>query len=300
MTITLDTKRLEIVFGTIFKAYGEQTHLFAFPENRAEQHAPQLINRPKHVSVGDERHLYWLALTAMSDSMTHSGLLYKNSARMFSRNPSLYEVGRIPTLRRTRELFKRYGIALPHKQAVFFRERKRHLDLLFAGNPLNIYRDVSTIEQLLPQLRALGRSTGVSNVFPGAKGKILTLLAMYLSEAAGLQFKDLVAADLWVQRLANTTDALVGDGVIMNERLERMLRPEISRIYHQSVPVSGLANATWLLGNRLCSKCHKEDVRALCPIYDLCNGPSRSMRDKNNRQTGKVQRPYTKLKKCTY
>ena len=278
-------------FGTIFQAYQNKTHLFAL--HRAENTAPQIINIPRSISHGSVEHIYWYALVGMSDTRTTSATLYPRFARMFSDNPSLFQVGTFPKPSELLLLFKKYQIALPRKQIKLFIERKHHLDVIFGGDPLAIYEGIQTIDELIARNTVLAREYGVrrNNLFPGAKRKVFTLLAMFLSEIVpGFTFKELVPIDVWVQSITNSIGALSGFDLINIIDLEQSIRPHMVRVFEPFKGEFGVASATWILGNKGCSNCHRIDMSALCPVYDNCRGPYLRMRHPgSNKLYGKVQ-----------
>ncbi|MCF7843972.1 hypothetical protein K9M47_03700 [Candidatus Gracilibacteria bacterium] len=299
--ININRRRFGIIFRSIFNAYLLRSHGFAL--YNAENSAPQVINKPKCVEIGDQRHLYWFTLVGMSDTRTTSSTLYPRFAEMFDRNPTLFKIGYIPTEKRVTELFRKYRIALPVKQIKFFIERKRHLDLIFNGNPLEIYSDVKTIDELMLKLNHLKKKNGIKNIFPGAKRKVFTLLAMFLSEFAEFDFEEVVPVDVWVQSIANSTHALSGEGVIDINKLEQMIRPVLVKVFKNFKHHHGAASATWILGNKFCSNCHRTDVSNNCPVFKLCDGPSLRMRHpESDKHYGRIERPFNprgKFRKIT-
>lgn len=275
----------------IFEAYQEKSHGFAL--YNAENSAPQVINKPENVNFGDVKHLYWFTLVAMSDTRTTSTTLYPRFAKMFERNQSLFRIGYVPTQWRMSQLFKQYQIALPQKQIKFFIERKRHLDLYFGGDPLQIYDGIKTIDALMEKLKGVGRQNHIRNIFPGAKRKVFTLLAMFLAEFADFNFEEIVPVDVWVQSIANSTNALQGRGIIDINSLEQMIRPVLVGVFNPYRHHKGISSATWILGNKFCSNCHRSDVSKSCPVYTLCEGPSLRMRHpESGKHYGRVERPF--------
>ena len=275
--VTVDQKRFKEIFREIFLAYSNRSGIFE--TRRAENFGPQKIYIPKGVSVGSIDHIYWIALVALSDKRTNSAFLYKRFAEMFSRNPSLFKRRVYPSVRRMTQLFEQYEIALPRKEIPFFLERKRHLDMFFDGDPVKIYEGVSNINELMKKLKYLGKQHGIKLMFPGAKEKIFSLLAMFLHELVTFEFADVVPIDTWVLSIAISTRAIKGTGRIKDRELERMLRPLMSSLYQEFRQLHGTSNATWILGNVLCARCSDQCAQLKCPVYDKCKGPSRWERD---------------------
>lgn len=265
------------VFGLIFEEYKRGGGMFA--DHSAAAVGPQRIYQPKCVERGSRDHLYWLALVAFSDKRTNSTVLYRNFARMFERNKTLFERGRYPSLRRMTELFRKYQIALPVMEIAFFIERKRHLDELFDGDPLRLYVGSKDSVSLMKNLRHIARQNGIQNIFPGAKAKIFSLLAMFLREFQELDFSDVVPVDVWVQSIAASTGVLVGSGHIVSQTLERRLRPLLAEAFVAHRSVEGAANATWIVGKFGCTHCHRLSMKDRCPVYELCQGPFERMRN---------------------
>jgi len=288
--IQIDKKRLKEIFRLIFNAYANKTGIFA--TLRAENLGPQNVFRPQGVTIGDKDHLYWLTLVALSDKRTNSPILYRNFARMFHRNKSLFKRGVYPSLARMTNLFRAYKIALPVMEIAFFLQRKRHLDELFGGDPLKIYEGVSDIDELMKKLMAIAKKRGIRNLFPGAKRKIFSLLAMFLSEFTELEFADIVPIDVWVQSICTSSGVLIGSGQIDINVLEKMLRPLMTELFQEFRSIKGAPNATWIQGKMLCTNCARLDMSIACPIYHLCKGPFSRMRHPvSDKHYGRIQMP---------
>lgn len=280
------------VFGLIFEAHRKSSGIFA--ERSAKTVGPQNIFRPKTVAEGSGNHLYWLALVAFSDRRTNSTLLYKNFAKMFDRNPTLFRRGQYPSLRRMTKLFRAYKIALPVKEICFFIERKRHLDECFSGDPLKIYEGIEDVASLMKKLKSVAKRNGIKNLFPGAKEKIFCLLAMFLREFVDLKFADVVPVDVWVQSICASTGILEGTGHVKFETLGHHLRPLMTEVFLIYRSIEGAANATWILGKFGCTHCCRINMSSLCPVYHLCKGPFERMRHPvSNKHFGAIQLPPT-------
>ncbi len=287
------------VFTRIFEAYRQKWGIFY--SYTAVVAGPQHRFRPKQVNVGSREHIYWLALVALSDKRTNSSVLYRNFARMFERHPELFHIGEYPTVEEMGDLFRRYQIALPRMEIGFFVERKRHLDKFFGGDPFLIYEGVGNIADLMERLRELGKRHGVKNMFPGAKGKIFSLLWMFLREFRQLEFSEVVPVDVWVQSIAVSTRGFHGIGTITSQRSEKSLRPLLNHAFANYREVEGAANATWILGRYGCRLCGGQDMRELCPIYDLCKGPfERPRHPVTGKHLGVVRLPVKYKSKALY
>ncbi len=274
--IKVNEKSFFKIFGLIFKAYQGKKGIFG--KNDKKVIIPQNTFWPRTIIKGSKDHLYWLALVAFSDKRTDSVWLYMNFAKMFERNPSLFERGYYPSLGRMAELFKTYGIALPTKEIAFFIERKHHLDEFFQGDPVKIYEGSPNVESLIKNLKNIGKQNEIKNLFPGAKEKIFCLLAMFLREYVDLKFEDIVPIDAWVQAISASTGVLEGKGYIKFSNLGKLLRPLMAKAFlkHRSIYLA--ENATWILGKTGCTHCSWEDMSKLCPVYNLCKGPFKSTR----------------------
>jgi hypothetical protein len=190
------------------------------------------------------------------------------------------------------ELFRAYKIALPVMEIAFFIERKRHLDELFGGDPLNIFVGTHDIDELMVKFDAIARQNGIANLFPGAKKKIFSLLAMFLSEFTELQFADVVPIDVWVQSIANSTNVLTGEGQIDINALEQMLRPLMTSVFSEFKHLKGTSNATWIHGRALCTNCGRVNTSSLCSVYEECKGPFKRMHHPvSGKLYGRIQVP---------
>ncbi len=288
-----------MIFSKIFVAYRDGTHLFSNPEFRASKIAPQKIFIPSGVEVGSHKHLYWLSLVAMSDRRTTSRHLYQRFAKLFSRNRKLFEIGYVPSLKRLEYLFRKYQIALPEKEIERFQRRKIHLDTYFEGNPLKIYEGFQTIEQILKNIDRIEKQSKIKIILPGAKAKILTLLAMFFYELGfHPDFQDLVPVDSWVQVISVSTGALTGEGKIRFTPLEKMIRPEMARVSNLFREIEGVQNATWILGNNLCANCARKCMRDVCPIFEECFGPFFRDRTELKNHSGSIVLPPPYIAKC--
>lgn len=269
--ITINQRRFRKIFRLIFTSHRNKTGIFS--TLTAENSGPQKLYIPEDLTPGDEKHVYWLALVAMSDRRTNSRVLYRNFALMFSENPYLFTVGLSPSIDEMTRLFRQYQIALPVGEIFFFIQRKEHLDQFFNGDPRSIYEGVSNIDELIHKLRKIGRIHGIKILFPGAKGKIFSLLAMFLSELSDFDFADIVPIDVWVQAIVSSTGILKGKGQITVSSLEKELRPLMSKLHREFREDTGSVNATWILGRYGCNRCVGSDVSNTCPVYNLCKGP---------------------------
>lgn len=288
--IEVDKERFLNVFGQIFEGYRQRAGIFA--DHHADVVGPQRVYFPKGVMRGSADHLYWLTLVALSDKRTNSRVLYRNFARMFGRNPTLFIRGRYPNIAQMTRLFRRYQIALPVMEIAFFIERKKHLDVFFGGDPFKLYEEVRTINELMKKLRKIAREHGIKNLFPGAKAKIFSLLAMFLTEFVELEFEDTVPVDTWVQSISASTQVVRGDGHIGNQALERQLRPLLSQARRLHQETEGISNATWILGKYGCTHCHRLAMEGKCPIYNECKGPfRRALHPRSQKHLGVIRMP---------
>lgn len=289
--ITFDERRFAHVFRKVFRAFEAQTHLFAVLSYKTV--GPQHLNCPKKITVGSREFMYWLTLTAWCDKRTNSADLYAKMALLFSNHRQFFDVGYLPKEGYLANLFRRYGLGLMQSVPREFIERKRHLDSFFDGDPREIYRGTKTIEELMKKLQDLGRNSGVGNIFPGAKEKIFTLLAMFLSELSELDFGEVVPIDVWVQSISTSTGVLKGRGQIDHNEVERTLRPLMASLFNNKFRhVQGAANATYMLGVELCKTCRVRDHRATCPIYSDCNGPfKRTRHPESGKHYGRITIP---------
>jgi hypothetical protein len=262
---------------------------------------PQTKYFPSCVIKASPDHLYWLTLVAFSDRRTNSTYLYKNFARMFQENISLFKRGQNPSYEEMQRLFRAYTIALPQSEIAFFLERKKHLDSFFEGNPLKIYEGITDVKSLMIKLRKVGRENQIKNIFPGAKEKIFCLLAMFLSELVDLKFDDTVPVDVWVQSITASTDTLTGSGHIKVSTLEAIIRPLLSSLFKKIRNLDPKSsNATYLLGKHGCTHCAGKDMTKLCPVYALCKGPfERARHPISEKHLGVVRLPLIQKGKHT-
>ncbi|HEY1037643.1 MAG TPA: hypothetical protein VGE62_03615 [Candidatus Paceibacterota bacterium] len=286
------------VFGRVFEAYERKSGIFA--EHSAEVSGPQHIHCPQGIERGSPDHLYWLALVAMSDRRTNSMVLYRNFAKMFGDNPSLFVRGVLLEVETVTVLFRTYKIALPVSEIAFFIERKRHLDECFRGDPLLIYDCVKNVSELMRKLKSIARSRGIGNIFPGAKEKIFCLLAMFLRKFSGLQFADVVPVDVWVQSISVSTRVVKGKGRMSFGGLGKRLRPLMQKAFLPYLDVPGATDATWILGKFGCTLCAGKDMTTLCPLYDICRGPFERPRNQvSNKHVGMVELPPKYKRRCS-
>jgi len=294
--ITINKTLFHEVFGLIFDGYAARTGIFS--EHHATTVGPQHVYRPRRVQQGSVDHVYWLALVAMSDRRTNSTMLYKNFAKMFDRNPSLFVRGKFPTLKRMTTLFRQYQIAVPVGDIAFFIERKRHLDTYFGGDPFALFASAKNIDELMIHFKKLAKQYRIKTLFPGAKEKIFCLLAMFLREFEDLGFADVIPIDVWVQSIAASTGVLEGEGYIKFQKLEQSLRPAMQEVFKKHLNTDGAANATWVLGKFGCTHCHRRDMETLCPVYHLCQGPFTRTRHKvSGKHLGVIELPLNRLPK---
>ncbi len=288
--IEIDKDRFKKIFRKVFNAYAKRQGVFA--EFEADNAGPQKLSLPSAVTRGDKNHLYWLALVAFTDKRTNSATLYPCFAGMFDRNPKLFQRGYYPSVSKMTKLFRQYTIAVPVKEIAFFLERKKHIDLYFDGDPVKIFEGVTNVDELMKKLEGIKKTYRLENILPGAKEKMLCLWAMFVKELVPLEFADVIPIDVWVQSICSSVGVLRGSGNIKFSALERLLRPLMQELIYEFRYVEGVTNATWILGKKLCTHCSRKDMRILCPIYDLCEGPFKRMRHPvSNKHYGAIEVP---------
>ena len=85
---------------------------------------------------------------------------------------------------------------------------------------------------------------------------------------------DAFPVDVHVQRFAISNGIIKSSGKVLNEEVERILRPLLCEIVlEKGWSALEMSHAIWFLGNRLCSGCYRDSIpKILCPSYGHCGG----------------------------
>ena len=266
--MVVDKERAREVLDTLYTAYVRGEKLFQHV-NR-EMHAPQRKYFPFGVearSLGRQR---WLFFAAMTDRREVSDRVYESHARLSEKHPELYteDVVKMSSVQ-IEALLKSEKVGSPGQSAKYWPRCAETLFGSFAGDPLLLYRG-RTINDILD----FKRSQCESNL-PGFGPKILSLLALFYEELGVMEMPvDAFPVDVHVQRFAISNGIIKSSGKVLNEEVERILRPLLCEIVlEKGWSALEMSHAIWFLGNRLCSGCYRDSIpKILCPSYGHCGG----------------------------
>lgn len=267
--ITLDKKRARHVLHVLYEAYSEGKQLFAHVARK--MNAPQQKFFPHGVAKGGIEHCRWLFFAAMTDRREVSETVYESHVRLWKREPQLYSAQVLDMPAHEITLLLAEGkIGSPGQSARYWPRSARTLFESFGGDPLAIYRELGSINDILAF-----KSNGKGNILPGFGPKILSLLSLFYEELGLMSMPpDAFPVDVHVQRFAISTGIVTAKTSVTNEEVESELRPLLCEICKEErwEPLE-LSHALWFLGNRCCSGCYRNAAaERLCPSYGMCGG----------------------------
>ena len=269
--LTLDEERAYQVLELVYNAYLKGTMLYGHTDK--EVYAPQWRHIPVGMEQGSGEHQRYLFFLTATDRMGVSNEIHRGHRELWAKHPWMYTADVLGTrLERMVELVREYRIGLPEKTAQNWLAIAGTFFGTFDGNPAAMYAEAS-VDAILAMKRA--SHTRDTWRLPGFGPKILSLLALFYAELGVIAMPpDAFPVDVHVQRLAISTDIISGEGLFLDETIERMLRPLLCRmVSEKGWSAIDLSHAIWFLGNRLCTRCPRtKSAPLLCPVYDTCGG----------------------------
>lgn len=279
---TIHKKIAERLILTLYEKYQERK---MFYERHNSSHAPQNVFIPKRatsdepVKRGSEEHVRWLFFATLTDRRQISNEVYKAHCEISKFHPELYTEEVLAYILEQEQLEKmlvKYRVGVPRQSAKYWMRCAITLFQNFQGNPLLLYSSCgNTVEGIQQYRKDFEKKHGV-NPLPGYGPKISSLYALFLAEMELLSFpKDAFPVDIHVQRIFLQTGALTISKRMINESLEKIIRPFICEVCKKhDLDKIDLAHAFWFLGSTLCTNCYRRgDIVHLCPVYDMCTGP---------------------------
>lgn len=279
---TIHKNIAEKLILTLYEKYQERK---MFYERHNSSNAPQNVFVPKkattneNVVLGSEEHVRWLFFATLTDRRQVSNEVYKAHCEISRFHPDLYTekvLANILNQEQLEEILIKYRIGVPRQSANYWMRCAVTLFERFGGNPLTLYQKCgNTVLGIQKYRKNFEKEYGV-NPLPGYGPKISSLYALFLAELGLIQFpEDAFAVDVHVQRIFLQTGALTISKRMINESLEKVLRPFICKVCKKyNLNKIDLAHAFWFLGSTLCTNCYRRgDIIHLCPVYDMCSGP---------------------------
>lgn len=276
--IEVDEERAREIIRDLYSDYAARRGLFRYVNREVD--APQRRFIPRSMRPGSEEHQRWLSIAVMTDRREQSELVYMAHAKLAETTPRLYtrsvikmDPGDIANLINQVEEGK---IGAPGQSASYWPRYAKTLFDEFSGKPLSIYQlGRGLIDDVLSFKRG-----PEGDRLPGFGPKILSLLALFLHELGLMDMPlDAFPVDVHVQRFAISTGIISGTGEMINEEVERILRPLLCRVVQSlDIPALEVSHAIWFLGNRCCSGCYRNSAAPLlCSAYKQCGGAISSL-----------------------
>lgn len=256
-----------------------------FYEHHNSSQAPQNVFIPKKatcdekVTRGSSDHVRWLFFATLTDRRQVSNEVYKAHCEIVRFHPELYAeevLSYILNQEQLEDILIKYRIGVPRQSAQYWMRCATTLFEQFDGNPLTLYQECGNTVEGIQEYRKDFQKEHGHNPLPGYGPKISSLYALFLAELGLITFpEDAFAVDVHVQRIFLQTGALTISKRMLNESLEKVIRPFICKICKKhNLNKIDLAHAFWFLGSVLCTNCYRRgDVVHLCPVYDRCAGP---------------------------
>lgn len=266
--VKINKKRAEEVLGSVYETYIEQRALYQHIQR--ESHAPQRVFIPADMERGCPRHQRWLYFSVLTDRRQSSEDVYESHVRFVKRFPDLYtEYSATMHPKDIAQILASGKVGSPKESAKYWPRCARTLFDQFHGDPLLLFRG-RTIDEILGIKRRMR-----PDPLPGFGPKILSLLSLFYEELCLMQMpEDAFPVDVHVQRFAISTGILRSEGKVLNDTVEKALRPLICGIIRErGWSALELSHAIWLLGKHLCSGCYRSALpKHLCPSYESCGG----------------------------
>lgn len=268
----LHKAKAEPVLRNLLEAYQKRRGLFAHVH--ASTHAPQRIHIPEGMEPGGLDHRRWLFFACLTDRRTVSEGVYKAHVELYRRDEWMYEeLGQPQDVARIRFAIGSARVGLPNQSALYWPRCSRTLFKTFGGDPANMFM-ARTINQLMAWKRDEEKVRG-EDPLPGYGPKIMSLLAIFLEEVDAIApVTDALPIDVHVQRFFLANDLITITAPVNNVRMEDTIRPYLTELCEKwKASRVDMAHALWLLGNRICTQCHRNtDAELLCPAYASCKG----------------------------
>lgn len=145
------------------------------------------------------------------------------------------------------------------------------------GNPKNLFEYGvfrRSIDEILQWREKIARKRGY-NPLPGISGKILSLIAVFLSEQGVISVPEgTFPADIHVIALCEAWGVTKYEPDTTGAHIAMRIRPRIYGVCKElNISPVELSHAIWILGQSLCPRCHaKPENTVLCPEYEKCQG----------------------------
>lgn len=145
------------------------------------------------------------------------------------------------------------------------------------GDPRNLFKQGvfrRSIDEVIKWREKVRKERGY-NPLPGISGKILSLIAVFLSEQGIIDVPEgTFPADLHAIALCEAWGITRYQPETTGTHVAVKIRPKIYSVCKAlGVSPVELSHAVWILGQSLCPKCYSKPENAiLCPMYEGCKG----------------------------
>ncbi|MFX0206831.1 MAG: hypothetical protein ACFFDT_12665 [Candidatus Hodarchaeota archaeon] len=234
---------------------------------------------PPNLIRGSKEHALYLTYVISVDYMTDAVKLWRRSREEYQYNPDSFNSTKILDMSdsQLRTLVKRIGGRFPKTGVETWRKISKILLDRYDGDPRNITREPSTIEEIKRKV----------DVFPYLRGKKLSNFYLRAMGENGLfkisNFNKLdIPVDIQVARFTMYTGVLklLSDsfrGCVHEEPLRGLIEEAWREAaYKLSTYPWKLDEPIWTIGSKLCSK----RKCSLCPVESLCD-KTKGIRFKN-------------------
>jgi len=267
--IVVHKERAKQVLRLLHESFIEKSKIFKYITR--EVNAPQWVFFPEGVEKGSLLHQIWLFFAAMTDRRESSNQVYESHTRLWKKSRELYSEKAIQmSYKQIAGLLAGEKVGSPRQSAGYWSRSAKTLFERFGGDPVSMYRVFNSVDHILAY-----KDNGEGNLLPGFGSKILSLLALFYTELGLMDMPpDAFPVDVHIQRLAISTGIITGNGRVLNEEVEREVRPLFCEICaEEKWERFDLSHAGWLLGSKGCNGCHRRtEMRFFCPVYEECTG----------------------------
>lgn len=236
---------------------------------------PHRFQTPIEIVPGSFEHILWLFFAVLTDRRQVSDEVYRAHVLIHAVHPEFYteEVLKLGVNEFSNFLIK-YKIGVPRQSAEYWLRCAKTLFEKFDGDPINIIKHCGGIVDGVQEYKKLSEKTGMDSL-PGYGPKITSLFLLYLAELGVYPMpEDAFPVDVHVQRFFLQQGLIVPYRDLVNDDLEKVLRPficKISKDYNLNKVI--LSHGVWNLGAKGCVGCAKrKSIHLMCPVNETCGG----------------------------
>lgn len=237
---------------------------------------PHRFQSPTKVVAGSFDHILWLFFATLTDRRQVSDEVYRAHVVIHSVYPEFYTKDVLKLdVEWFGEFLAKYKVGVPRQSAEYWIRCAKTLFNEFDGDPINIIKHCgSTVDKVQAYKKLTEKTTGLDPL-PGYGPKITSLFLLFLAELEIFPMPpDAFPVDVHVQRFFLQQGLIVPYQDLVNDDLEKILRPFISNLCNErSINKVTMSHGLWNLGSKGCNGCsRRKSIHLMCPINETCLG----------------------------